>query len=137
MLAALQDKLAVGSKELFKAGTTLIGGVAGRGETCGALTGALLAVGSLVGRERLEDRDQVRNAMVPATQVYLRFQEEVGHTICQEIHKLLYGRVYRLYIPEEREALHSLGGERGLGCAKVCGIAARIAADVILDIKNA
>ena len=136
VLAALNDKLGVGSQEVLKAGTALAGGVAGRGETCGALTGAILAIGSVVGRKQLEDTDQIGIAMASATKVYLRFQKEVGHTICQEIHKILYGRVYRLYLPEELEALHNRGGDPRHGCPRVCAIAAGIAADVILDIRG-
>jgi hypothetical protein len=62
----LQEKLNVGSKEVFKAGSALAGGVARRGETCGALTGAIMGVCSVVGRERLEDREQYGKAMEEA-----------------------------------------------------------------------
>jgi C_GCAxxG_C_C family probable redox protein len=126
----------VGGKQVFKAGSALAGGVAGQGETCGALTGAIMAIGSLVGRERLEDLAQYRKAMEPATKVYNLFKERVGHTLCWEIHKIRYGRTYRLFIPEEYEAFHKMGGHGRKGCPEVCGIAAKIAAEVILDIKE-
>ena len=42
--------------------------------------------------------------------MYLLFREKVGHTICSEIHKIRYGRVYRLFVPEESEAFHNMGG---------------------------
>jgi C_GCAxxG_C_C family probable redox protein len=126
----------VGSKEVFKAGSALSGGVARKGETCGALTGAIMAVGCLLGRERLEDREQYGKAMEAADGVYDRFKEQVGHTLCREIHKIRYGKVYRLFIPEEREAFHAMGGHSRKGCPEVCGIAARIAAEVILNIKE-
>jgi C_GCAxxG_C_C family probable redox protein len=132
----LQEKLNVGSKEIFKAGSALAGGVARRGETCGALTGAIMAIGSLVGRERLENIEQLRSSMEPADRVYTLFKKEIGHTLCCEIHKIRYGKVYRLFIPEELEAFHDMGGHSRKGCPEVCGIAARIAADVILDIKK-
>jgi C_GCAxxG_C_C family probable redox protein len=96
----------VGSKEVFKAGSALAGGVVKQGETCGALTGAIMAIGSLVGRERLEDLNQYRKAMGVATKVYDLFKERIGHTLCWEIHKIRYGRTYRLFIPEEYEAFH-------------------------------
>jgi len=126
----------VGSKEVFKAGSALAAGVARRGETCGALTGAILAIGTLVGREKLEDRKQLQISMEKADQIYVRFREKVGHTICSEIHKIRYGRVYRFFIPEEGEAFHNMGGHSRKGCPEVCGIAARIAAEVILDLKK-
>jgi C_GCAxxG_C_C family probable redox protein len=132
----LQEKLNVGSREVFKAGSALAGGVARRGETCGALTGAIMAIGSLVGRERLEDIEQLRSSMEPADRVYALFNEKIGHTLCCEIHRIRYGKVYRLFVPEEMEAFHNMGGHSRKGCPEVCGIAARIAADVILDIKK-
>jgi C_GCAxxG_C_C family probable redox protein len=132
----LQEKLKVGSKEVFKAGSALAGGVARRGETCGALTGAIMAIGTLVGRERLEDIDQLRASMGPAERGYALFKEKVGHTLCSEIHKIRYGKVYRLYVPEEMEAFHNMGGHDRKGCPEVCGIAARIAAEIILDLKK-
>ena len=136
VLAALQEKLNVGSREVFKAGSALAGGVARRGETCGALTGAIMAIGSLVGRERIEDIERLRSSMEPADRVYTLFKEKIGHTLCCEIHKIRYGKVYRLFVPEEMEAFHNTGGHSRKGCPEVCGIAARIAADVILDIKK-
>lgn len=132
----MQERLHVGSKEVFKAGSALAGGVARRGETCGALTGAIMAIGSLVGRERLEDKEQLKASMEPAEKVYALFKEKVGHTLCSEIHKVRYGKVYRLFVPEEMEAFHNMGGHDRKGCPEVCGMAARIAAEVILDIKK-
>jgi hypothetical protein len=95
-----------------------------------------MAIGTLVGRERLEDKEQLQISMEEADQVYLLFRKRVGHTICSEIHKIRYGRVYRLFIPEESEAFHNMGGHGRKGCPEVCGIAARIAAEVILDLKR-
>ena len=110
--------------------------MARRGETCGALTGAIMAIGCLVGREKLEDREQYRKAMGVAGRVYDQFKEQVGHTLCCEIHKIKYGKVYRLFIPEEGDAFHAMGGHGRKGCPEVCGIAAKIAAQVILNIKE-
>ena len=126
----------MGSQEVFKAGSVLAGGVARKGETCGALTGAIMGISCLVGREKLEDKEQYRKAMVVAGRVYDQFREQVGHTLCSEIHKIKYGKVYRLCIREEGEAFHAMGGHGRKGCPEVCGIAARIAAEVILDLKE-
>jgi C_GCAxxG_C_C family probable redox protein len=132
----LQEKMQVGSAEVFKAGSALAGGVARRGETCGALTGAIMAVCSVVGRERLEDREQYVVAMEEAGRMYDRFTKEIGHTLCLEIHKKRYGKVYHLNIPEERTAFHEMGGHSRTGCPEVCGIAARIAAEALLALKE-
>ena len=126
----------VGSKEVFKAGSALAGGVARMGETCGALTGAIMGVCSLVGREKLEDREQYQKAMEYANKVYRLFRDEIGHTLCAKIHKIRHGKVYRLINPKEREAFHRDGGHSRTGCPEVCGVAARAAAEVILDIQQ-
>jgi len=126
-----------GGKKVLKAGSALAGGVARRGETCGALTsGAIMALCSPVGRERLEDQEQYGKAMQEAYRVYDQFKEKTGHILCSEIHKIRYGKVYRLFIPEEREAFHEMEGHSRKGCPEVCGVAAKIAADAILDIRG-
>ena len=106
------------------------------GETCGALTGAVLAIGCLEGRERLEDQEQHVKAMQLGNRICRRFRDLAGHSICAEIHKIRYGRVYHFELPEEREAFHRDGGHSRKGCPEVCGIAARIAAEMILDIQE-
>jgi len=106
------------------------------GETCGALTGAIMGLCCLVGREKMEDTEQYRKAMTDAQRVYHAFKEKIGHTICWEIHKIRYGKVYRLFIPEEGKAFHEMGGHGRKGCPEVCGVAAKIAAEVILDLQE-
>ncbi|OGP93757.1 MAG: hypothetical protein A2156_15655 [Deltaproteobacteria bacterium RBG_16_48_10] len=114
----------------------MAGGVARQGETCGALTGAVMAIGCVVGRERLPDIAQYQKAMEPAIRLYNEFRERVGHTLCHEIQRIRYGRVYRLSVPEERQAFHEMGGHGRKGCPEVCGIAAKIAGDIIFELKE-
>jgi len=124
------------SHDVFKAGSAFSGGVARHGETCGAVIGAIMAIGALMGRERLPDQEQSQKAMEQATRIYDGFKEKIGHTLCSEIHKIRHGKTYRLHIPEERKAFHDAGGHGPEGCPVVCGTAARIAAGVILDLKE-
>jgi C_GCAxxG_C_C family probable redox protein len=126
----------VGSQEVFKAGSALAGGVARRGETCGALTGAILGVGTLAGREKLDDFKQYNEAMKLSDRVYTLFKEKIGHTLCEEIHRIRYGKVYHLIDPQERKAFHDEGGHTRKGCPEVCGVAARIAAEIILELRE-
>ena len=71
--------------------------------------------------------------MEEAGRVYDRFDEEVGKTLCAEIQEKKFGKAFRMYIPEERTAFHDAGGHSKTGCPQVCGIAARIAAEIILE----
>ena len=50
MLLSLQEEFGLGDIQSFKAATVLTGGVVRRGETCGALLGALMALGLAMGR---------------------------------------------------------------------------------------
>ena len=94
-----------------------------------------MAIGQVLGRESLEDREQFQKAMVPAGEMYLNFKEAVGHTLCAEIHKILFGRSFRLYEEEEKKAFVAAGGRGPDGCPGVGSKAARIAASIILDLK--
>ena len=95
-----------------------------------------MAIGLVAGREKIEEVEQYNKAMIPAEEAYLRFQKEVGHTLCPEIHKILYGRSYRLHIPEERKAFHEGGGHSTTGCPSVSEKAAKIAAELILQLQS-
>jgi hypothetical protein len=106
------------------------------GETCGALTGAIMGVCCLVGREKLEDRKQYGIAMEQAGRVINLFRDRIGHTLCEKIHEIRYGKVYHLIDPKDREAFHHDGGHDRTGCPEVCGVAARVAAEVILDLQK-
>ncbi len=132
----MQATLGVVDKTVFRAGSALAGGVASQGETCGALTGAIMAIGCVVGRERLEDLQQYQKAKEPAKNMYHRFRDQVGHSICAEIHKIKFGRTFHLYDPEDVKAFHEAGGHSRSGCPDVCGIAARTAADIILRLRE-
>ncbi|MBI3127915.1 MAG: C_GCAxxG_C_C family protein [Candidatus Tectomicrobia bacterium] len=120
----------------FRAGSALAGGVARMGATCGALTGAVMAVGLEVGRARLEDTEQYARAMAPAQEVYRRFEAAEGSSQCLEIHEKLYGRGFLLADPEQRKAFLEAGGHSAAGCPSVCYEAAKIAADVILALRE-
>lgn len=136
VLAALMKQFHEITPEVFRSGSALAGGVARHGESCGALLGAVMAVSAVTGRERLENLEQYQNAMNTAIRVFDEFKARIGHTICAEIHKLKYGRVYDLTIPEEREKFRDVGCRNREGCPIVCGTAARIAADTIFEIKG-
>jgi C_GCAxxG_C_C family probable redox protein len=128
----LQEKLKIGDEASFMAGSALAGGVARTGETCGALTGAIMAIGLVAGRKKLEDHAVYQACMKLGYEAVLKFRESVGHSLCAEIQKLRYGRSFRMYIDEERKMFHEAGGHTREGCPGVCGKAARIAAEIIL-----
>ena len=146
VLLALQEELGLGDLDSFKAATVLAGGVARRGETCGALLGALMGLGLAIGRERMEDTEQYRRAMGPAGEICDAFmrglvdrfgmKEQLTSTLCRDIQTSIYGRSFDLTDPEEWQAFLDAGGHSDAGCPRVCGVAARVAADRILKTRG-
>jgi len=123
----------IGNNESFMAGTNLAAGSARSGETCGALTGLLMVLGIVSGRRKIDDVDAYQASMKLAIEARELFREAVGNTICAEIQKSLLGRSYRMYDDEDRERFHNDGGHTREMCPGVCGKAAGIAAEIILD----
>jgi C_GCAxxG_C_C family probable redox protein len=144
VLLALQEGLEIGDEASFKASTVLSGGVARRGETCGALLGGLMALGLVAGRERMEDYEQYVQATDIANEICdefkrrlekeFRFREPLESTLCREIQTKIYGRSFDIRDPAEREAFLAAGGHSDEGCYKVCGIAAEVAAERLLKL---
>lgn len=144
VLLSLQEVFSIGGLDSFKAATILSGGIARRGETCGAIIGALMALGLVMGRETMEDTPQYRATMNPANDLCQRFQTalqtefhfpgKLKSTLCRDIHKKLYGRAFNLNDKEEYQAFLDAGGHSDNGCPKVCGIAAQLAAEMILNL---
>ena len=144
VLGALQEEFGIGNKESFKAATVLSGGIARQGETCGAIIGALLALGLVIGRERIEDTETYRAMLEPSIEVRTRFreelkkqfgfEEELKSTLCRHIQEKVFGRSFDLMNEEERQAFEDAGGHSETGCPKVCGIAVQVATEKILKL---
>ena len=146
VLGALQEEFGIGNKESFKAATVLSGGIARQGETCGALIGALMALGLVIGRENMEDTPNYRMAMTPAIEMCNRFQAELQSqlgfsqsltsSLCKDIQRSIYGRSFDMTNDEDYQAFLDAGGHGDEGCPRVCAIAAQVAAEKILEIMQ-
>lgn len=144
VLGAIQEEFAIGNIDSFKAATVLSGGVARNGETCGAIIGALLALGLVIGRESMEDFDAYQGAMKVAIEVRDKFMEELKtqfdfqgeleSTLCRHIQEKIYGRSFNLADDRDRQAFLDAGGHGEAGCPKVCGIAAQVVAERIMEL---
>lgn len=144
VLGALQAGLEIGNDESFRAATGLAGGIARQGESCGAIIGALMALGLAIGRERIEDVAAYRAMVPPAIAVREKFMVElekewhfkdsIGSTLCRRIQEMIYGRSFDLTKEAEFQAFLEAGGHSDTGCPRVCAIAARTAAEKILEL---
>ncbi|OGD58340.1 hypothetical protein A3K78_09785 [Candidatus Bathyarchaeota archaeon RBG_13_52_12] len=142
VLLALQEGLAIGNTESFSAATVLSGGVSRRGETCGALLGALMALGLVDGRSRMYDTpvyaaaciegDEIANEFQRRVETEFNFKEPLKTTLCRDIQWGIYGRSFDLRDNEQRNNFYAYGGHGDNGCLKVCGIAAEVAAERLL-----
>ena len=144
VLLSLQEGFNIGNKESFKAATVLSGGIARRGETCGALIGALMALGLVIGRDEIEKTEQYAKATNVAFKVCEEFKRELKEfgfnteletTLCREIQERILGRSFDLSDEVEMKALLDSGGHSDDGCPKVCAIATKVVAKEILDRK--
>lgn len=146
VLLALQDEFGIGNDDVFKAATVLSGGVARHGETCGALLGALMGLGLVSGREKMEDTQAYRDAMVPSNELIERFKEELKKqfgfegeldgTLCRQIQEKIYGQGFDMNDPEDYHAFLDAGGHSSSGCFKTCAVAGQVAAEKILQLMK-
>ena len=137
VLAAIDDVLHIGGDEVFKASHGLAGGgaLSGKG-TCGALIGAMLAVGARHGRGRADfASDSYMHSFALAKRVYDAFVDEFGSPICAEIQTKIMGRAYDLWDHKDFKAFLADGGHEDK-CTNVAGTAARIAAEVLLEAEE-
>jgi C_GCAxxG_C_C family probable redox protein len=147
VLLSLQEEFGIGNDEVFKAATVLSGGVARHGETCGALLGSLMALGLVAGREKMEDTQAYRDSMEPSADIIRRYKEELQKqfgfegalqgTLCRQIHEKIYGRAFDMTDRDDYRAFLEAGGHGDNGCLKVCGIAAEVAAEKIIELTEA
>ena len=141
VLLALQDVLGIGDLESFKSATVLSGGLR-QGGTCGAVLGALMGLGLVFGRERIEDKDKYSKAMEFSRDITNRFKEELQKqfgfdkalesVLCPDIQERVLGRSFDMW--EESQDFLEAGGHDDTGCPKVCTVAAQVAAEKILEI---
>jgi hypothetical protein len=102
-----------------------------RGETCGALTGPLMALGLVFGRDRLDDQAGFDNSLPPARDFCRRFESEFGSTRCDEILASRLGRPFDLSRRSGFSAYQQCGGLDC--CTDVIRAAVRQAATIILE----
>jgi len=136
VIAALQDVLGVGSDDVFKAATGLAGGTGLTCDSgCGAYMGAVLILGSILGRERknFSDPEEVRFRTHKLVRKFRdQFIREYGSVICRDIQVRVLGRYYYLPDPQEFEKFHNAGAH-DIHCPEVVGKAAQWMTEMIQE----
>ena len=146
VLLSLQQEFKLSwSPAVFKSATFFGRGTSGIGGTCGALAGGVMAIGLAAGRERIEDsiypdpedRDETTGfpkSLELIRKFYKRFAQELGNLQCRELQAKLMGRSYDPENKEESERFEKEGGREK--CAELVGRAARLAAEIIMEMPR-
>ncbi len=113
VIAALQDSFGIQDPDLFRAASGLAsgGGLTCSG-SCGAYVGAVMFIGSLLGRRREffdNDNDFKYTTFALAKQLHDRFIEEYGTLLCCEIHKKIFGRTYDMTNDADKKQFNADG----------------------------
>jgi C_GCAxxG_C_C family probable redox protein len=131
----LRDEFGLEGDEVLKALTPLPG-IALRGETCGAVTGSLMILGLVYGRdqEKLDSWQAYLDSLPPSRRFCREFESELGSTTCGDIVADQFGKRYDLADPvQAMEWLNCGALER---CGQVISIAVCIAAEILQEIEE-
>lgn len=109
-------------------------GIALRGETCGAVTGSMMALGLVYGRDDLKDWSAYIRSLPPARKFCARFEERYGSTACNDILQEKLGQTYDL--ADKAEALHYAVSGGPEACAEVVAYAVEIASEGITKVHR-
>ncbi len=131
--AILQERFDLDGKTVLKA-LTAFPGIALRGETCGAVTGGMMALGLIFGREELDDEQGFQRAITIARTFCQRFEKELGSTMCGDIQESKFGRKFDLVDPEQLAAWEAANPVDK--CAAVVSKGVRIAAEIIAESRQ-
>ncbi len=126
--AMLQQAFNLDGAEILKA-LTPFPGLALRGETCGAVTGCLMALGLVYGRDDLGDSSGFLRSLPPARRFCRRFVEQNGSTTCAQILEQKLGRAFNL--ADQAEALEYAAAGGAAACAQVVASAVQIASGLM------
>lgn len=124
----LQEEFNLEGGAILKA-LTAFPGIGLRGETCGAVTGCLMALGLVYGRDNLDDWKGYLASLPPSRRFCRRFEEENSSTTCAAILETKLGRNYDLANRVDALKYAVAGGQKA--CGKVIESAVQIAAEII------
>jgi C_GCAxxG_C_C family probable redox protein len=130
-LKGIQDTLKVGDGGAFRSASAVSGGLGVMGDSCGALVGAIMALGLVFGRreDELDNFPALAKSFIPARALYGTFTQEFGGPTCREVQMKNLGKSFDLMT--EFAQFREAGGHDS--CSNVVGKAARMAAEMILD----
>ena len=129
---ALMEEFGLGNMDIIKA-LTPFPGIGGTGQTCGGISGSLIAIGLYFGGNDRLDVEATGATIMNAQKFMAAFEDEMGHRLCAEIHEhVLFGRNMDPGASEKHMAAfaQAKGFEK---CSLATGTGARLTAECIID----
>ncbi|MFA5467784.1 MAG: C-GCAxxG-C-C family (seleno)protein [Sphaerochaetaceae bacterium] len=125
------------TKETFQAATAFSGGMSLAGDgVCGGYSGALLVMGSFIGRryDHLDDGDKVRQykAYEMGQKLREKFLEAFGSVICSEVQRGIFGQPYPLLTKTIRNEFEEAGAHRDK-CTSVIALSSVLIGELLRE----
>ena len=136
-IAGIFEALGIENDDVFKAATGFADGVGLTGDGhCGALSGGVMAISYLFGREGKDSGDMMKQvpALMLSKKLHDQFIEKYGTCRCADIQTKFVGRFFNLYDPKEMEAAYKAGMVDK--CSTLVGEVARMATKIILEKRE-
>jgi C_GCAxxG_C_C family probable redox protein len=130
--ASLNEQFELKADAIMPAVMPFTGGIAGKGETCGAVAGAILAIGFFFECVKQNEKKPAASSMRFGGLFFDRFEKEFGSTRCREVVKHQYGRYYDFNNPEDMKSF-AADSKKGASCLEVVKRAAVTAGDIIFE----
>jgi len=134
-LLALQEYLGLEDELTFKAASSLCGGLAFSGNTCGALSAGVMVLGMKYGRANIEEGlAGLVKGMLPAHRLVKWFEGEFGTTVCRELSGLQMDEEILKAMAAAPEAMEAaLPAELIEKCSQIVGKTAEKVAELISE----
>lgn len=130
--AALNEQFNLKADNVIRPLMPFAGGIGGRGETCGAVSGSILAIGFFFEPSNQTGTKTPGSSNKFGALFFDRFTKAFGSTRCREVVKHQYGRYYDFTKPEDMK-LFMEESMKTNKCLEVIKTAVRIAGDIILE----
>jgi C_GCAxxG_C_C family probable redox protein len=129
-LAALNEQFGLKADGAIPGLMPFAGGLAGKGETCGAVSGSMLAIGFFLDSMIRNGKVQPVSALQYARSFLDGFEREFGSTRCREVVKKQFGRYFDLQNPDDQKAFMA-ASQKDSKCIEVIKEAVYIAGAII------
>lgn len=123
VFSAFAPQLGLDRETALRVASAFGAGIAGRGETCGAVTGAFMAIGLKYGKTRGDDQAAREETYRLCAQFVRSFEERHGSIVC----KALLG--YNLSDPQSYQAARQAGVFNS-----TCPVLVKDAAEILAEI---